>query len=363
MSEIVFILGAGASNKSGAPLVKDFLIAAEELNRSENLGEFKSDFDKVNTAISELQSVHSKSKLNISNIESIFATFEMGRLIKKLPGFKVQDIDPLIESLKRLIFKTLEMKIKFNYRGGKIRPDESYNSLVRNIININNKESGTNSCSIITFNYDLALDYAFHFNNLSLDYCLSDAQNPKSIPVMKLHGSLNWVKCEKCGRVVPWYLKDFFDKYHYRYLSKDQEVIIDLPSKLSQEGFEHCGEKIENNTPLIVPPTWNKTFYHNDLSIIWARAAKELSDAENIFVSGYSLTPNDSFFRYLFAIGSVGKTLVKRFWVFDPDESGEVKNRFNNLIGQAIKDKFLFEKKTFQDLLGEVSNLNQSKYF
>lgn len=51
MSEIVFILGAGASKETGALLIKEFLNVANQLNRSENLEEFKSDFDKVGDVI------------------------------------------------------------------------------------------------------------------------------------------------------------------------------------------------------------------------------------------------------------------------------------------------------------------------
>ncbi|MBE3114055.1 MAG: hypothetical protein IMZ59_00880 [Actinobacteria bacterium] len=82
-----------------------------------------------------------------------------------------------------------------------------------------------------------------------------------------------------------------------------------------------------------------------------------MSDAENIFVSGYSLTESDAFFRYLFALGSEVKTRIKRFWVFDPDEQDIVKKRFEKLIGTGIRNKFRFEKKTFSDLLGEVGNI------
>ena len=104
----------------------------------------------------------------------------------------------------------------------------------------------------------MALDYALHFNNLPYDYCLSKDIG-SGIHLIKLHGSLNWVKCDKCKSIIPWYLKDFFNKYRYRFLKNGTKVIIDLPSKLIGGEFEYCGEKI----------------------------------------SGYSLTPSDSFFLLL----------------------------------------------------------------
>ena len=71
-----------------------------------------------------------------------------------------------------------------------------------------------------------------------------------------------------------------------------------------------------------------KTEYHNSLSIVWKKAAQLLSEAENIFVIGYSLPESDSFFRYLYGLGTVGDFMLKRFWIFDPDQSGAVKSRF-----------------------------------
>ena len=75
------------------------------------------------------------------------------------------------------------------------------------------------------------------------------------------------------------------------------------------------------------------------------------------FKSKVGLTETDSFFRYLFALGSVSKTIVKRFWVYDPLEDVIVEKRFRDLIGQALGDCFSFKRNTFQELLGDVSNI------
>jgi hypothetical protein len=71
---------------------------------------------------------------------------------------------------------------------------------------------------------------------------------------------------------------------------------------------------------------------------VWQQAARQLSDAENIIVSGYSVPETDAFFKYLFALGAVGNSLIRRFWVFDPDE--RVEERFRKLLGVAPNSKF-----------------------
>jgi hypothetical protein len=79
---------------------------------------------------------------------------------------------------------------------------------------------------------------------------------------------------------------------------------------------------------VIVPPSWNKTEYADSVGHIWQEAARQLSDAENIFVCGYSLPETDVFFKHLFALGSVGRSLIRRFWVINPDPDGSVESRF-----------------------------------
>ena len=356
MSEIVFILGAGASKEAGAPLMADFLDKADGLRKAGKVQEFKPDFDRVFEVISKLQPVHSKAELDLDNIESVFAAFEMGRLIDRLPGLSSGEIEPLLASIKRLIFRTLELTVNYPVKKGSIYPNPFYD-LFAKLVNDLNDSGRENRCSIITFNYDLALDYALYFNEHPADYCLSEPQKHGLTSLMKLHGSLNWAKCRKCGEIIPWDFGAFFQKFSLSRLdeSRIKSVCLDVASKLSSSGLKHCEENIMPD-PVIVPPTWNKTAYHQDLSKVWTRAALELSDAENIFVSGYSLVESDSFFRYLFALGSVGQTRIKRFWVFDPDEQDIVRPRFEQLIGSGTKSRFEFRKQAFGEAITSIAN-------
>lgn len=360
MSEVVFVLGAGASKEAGAPLMANFLDKADELRRHGKVNQFKPDFDRVFDAISALQQVQSKAELDLDNIESVFAAFEMGRLINKLPGMASDDIESLLVSIRKLIFVTLDKTVTYPVRDGRIYPNDSYNALAELLTNLND-HGRQNKCSVITFNYDLGLDYAIHFNRyLSVDYCLPETTKPGDTPLMKLHGSSNWARCSKCGKIIPWDIHGFFQEFEFRSLEESKSVYLDLASKLSSSNLKHCEQKVEPD-PVIVPPTWNKTEYHQGLSQVWGRAALELSDAQNIFVSGYSLTESDLFFRYLFALGSVGQTRIKRFWVFDPDERNIVRPRFQRLVGPGTRARFRFEKLQFKDAIKVITGEFPSK--
>jgi hypothetical protein len=98
-------------------------------------------------------------------------------------------------------------------------------------------------------------------------------------------------------------------------------------------------------------PTWSKTEYQARFENLWSHAARHLSDADQIIVIGYSLPPSDSFFRDLYALGTVGDVILKRFWVFDPDETGFVERRFKELLGEAAKQRFQYSRVTFTNAL------------
>ncbi len=340
----VFILGAGASRAAGGPLMSDFLDYSEKLIRLKTDGvvQAKEAFDDVFIALAELQAVHAKSYLDLDNIEVLFGAIEMAQMICKLGARDQEQIINLRESIITLIYKTLEYSIGFPIKGEPyhIYPPVPYDSFVRMLGNIKinrlKKYSDSHEFSFLTFNYDLTLDFALNHDSMYYSYCLSDGNETGKIPYLKLHGSINWGICQVCNNIVPFYIHEFrpppnlFDFKSFYYT---------LGSNLRHKNC--CGKPLKG-PPVLVPPTWNKTGYHGQLGNVWKRAAEELSKAENIFVIGYSLPETDSFFRYLFALGSESSARIKRFWVFDPDTNGNVEKRFKDLIGRGLENRFQY---------------------
>lgn len=317
MSKTIFILGAGASKESGAPLMNDFLDSARELYSSHKISaEYNVDFERVFTGISELQKIHSKSILDIYNIESVFATFEMGRLIEKLPGFsEIDQINDLISFTKKLIYVTLDRStpLRITHETNIPIPNNSYHNLIQLLLQFEKNDSEIPS--IITFNYDLAVDYAIHYNNYTSDYCIDSSNKGKSIKILKLHGSLNWFSSAE--KIVPFELGEIMKWYNFELLDKGP-IYLNLLDKVKKNNneikYENKKIKVESE-PLIIPPTWNKTEANYNIGIrkVWNQAAKELSEAENIFIIGYSLPETDYFFKYLFALGTEGKKIIKKY--------------------------------------------------
>ena len=103
MIKTIFVLGAGASKIAGAPLMRDFLDRAKEILLTGKVEDVKASFERVFRAIGSLQSVHSKSDLDIVNVESVFACLEMANILEKLPGHEPEEITALLKDMKFVI--------------------------------------------------------------------------------------------------------------------------------------------------------------------------------------------------------------------------------------------------------------------
>jgi len=106
-----------------------------------------------------------------------------------------------------------------------------------------------------------------------------------------------------------------------------------------------------------VPPTWEKTEYSVGFENMWAHAANNLAEAETIIVIGYSLPPTDEFFKTLYALGTVGESILQRFWVFDPDQSDLIEKRFNRMLGEAARQKFVLHRAKFSETIEKLTKL------
>ena len=345
MSRIVFILGAGASQQAGAPLMGDFLDVSHDLHRRGEVGDASSDFEAVFRGISELQRVHSKAQLDIQNLESVFGAFEMARTLGRCGSLTPDQIDRLAPAMRRLIVRTLEQTIRLPVRDGqKVMPPAPYPSFATLVARCRDARPAQ-TASVLTFNYDVSVDQAFQFHGVPIDYALPSTHSTHEVPLLKLHGSLNWARCTVCHAVVPWALREYLQRYRWGFPLDVQTVTMPIGTHLRE--WQHCQQPVEPE-PVLVPPTWSKTQYHETLASVWSRAAEELEGAESIFVLGFSLPPTDAFFSYLYALGCVGGVPLRRFWVFNPDSSGGVEGRFRQLLGPGAAERFQYLTQNFE---------------
>jgi hypothetical protein len=350
MAKVLFVLGAGASRRAGAPLVSDFLDKAFELRQSSVLGEAeKRAFELVQEGLDALQIAHSKARLDITNLEEVFDAFEMAALVGRLGTLDSQRVTDLPDAMRTLITVTLERLVQLPAVDGRLYPCPLYASFAQLLSKLRH---GTGSWpAVITFNYDVCVDYALHSVGVPFSYRLDERNQEDWVALLKLHGSLNWARCPDCGTVAA---RDMSAHFARRLLAPGSRtwrlaVAAETVQSVKCSKCSHMAREL-----MIVPPTLAKAQYRAALRPVWAAAAAELGSAESIFVCGYSLSEADTFFRYLYAVGSIGDASLRRFWVFDPNPSLEP--RFKAFLGQQAERRFKFIPMDFENMVRHVES-------
>jgi hypothetical protein len=334
--------------------MKHFLDVAEDLLLGGRLDEGdQRQFRAVFKGMHQLEGALAKGTMDLRNIESVFAAFEMAELLNV--GQLQVDGVRLTEAIRRLIVVTLERNMPYSLVRGDPgpRPSAEYDDLARMVDDL---RKGNQPVTVITFNYDAALDYAMG-KFIPQAYCL-EANDSPLVHLLKLHGSLNWAKwhsnaenkdytiCRTFGRRVG----DGWAR------AAGDKVTMNLGSTMSQFNPQPSIPGKTEPLPFIVPPTWSKREHHEQIAKVWQVAAKDLGQADKIFVLGYSLPPTDHFFRYLFALGATGETRIKRFVVSDPAirHDPELQKRFVDLLGPLARERFECWEYRFGEAVGHI---------
>ena len=365
MSRVVFVLGAGASAAAKAPLSSDFMDKAKLLLREGDLSEDdRAAFELVLQARDSLKAAHSKAELDLRNLETLFGAFEMAALFGRLGAMPQKQVEALPLAMRRLISRTIEKTMEFPVlltaenrippapparRAGtfpKILPPVPYETFAELVARMSAKRPA--DVSLITFNYDLGTDYALAFAQIPFSYGLGEDPGG-ALDLLKLHGSLNWGRCASCGNIVPTDVNQLAKTVRIR---SSDSVRLEASQRVAE--LVHCGSALGTG-PVIVPPTWNKGMYHSQIDQVWKKAARHLSEAEYVFIIGYSYPPTDEFFRYLYALGSIGDGWVEHVYVFNPDS--KVGARVKALLGPLVKSRFTALTNPFEQAISYIGEM------
>ncbi len=369
MSDTVFILGAGASAEAGAPVMENFLDVARDIARTTQNLATRPAFELVFRGIAALGAVFEKGGLDTDNLEAVFAAFEMAKLFGRLGSLSTEEIDGLPDALRAVIVETLERRIRFPIEQSGagpflVKPPRAYRGLV-GLLGTLGENYRSGEYSIITFNYDLTIDHALHDAGHVIDYGLLPLPTIGAFPLLKLHGSLNWLRCHQCGiaaypfakyirnrrgfEVPPIYSRDSVDNTF---------AALRFSEALSVDGvFEHCnGQLVEPRVPFVVPPTWSKGEHHQRIATVWAHAARHLSEARKVAIIGYSLPESDHFFRLLWSLGTVGPTKIEKIWVVNPGlaPGSDLDQRYRSLLGDVALKRYRPSQVTFQSSVNQM---------
>ena len=134
--------------------------------------------------------------------------------------------------------------------------------------------------SIISLNFDTLIRENY-YDKICIDYKIQFSQSivnrgykkfDHCIPLLKLHGSIDWGWCKNCGAIIlngPWVKSDSY--YNIE--------------------CEKCKSPID---PFIIVPFENTEEYPEWFNALWKQAEMELSTANTIYFIGYSIPEYDT---------------------------------------------------------------------
>lgn len=282
----VILLGAGASKVDGAPiqseLFRGFFESCRQQETHSSTSNMEAELATYFAQMWGIDVVHGNiSTARFPTFEEALGLLELaesrGEFFRGFGGLSQNSTrgKKLRTHLISLIAVYLERKLRI---GG-----NHHAALVNQL-----REQGClEQTAFISLNYDIlidnslilqggtGIDYAVTFNTHNI------SQRPRAIPLLKLHGSLNWLYCPTCNAL------DHFPG------EKIAAHLIDAPHR----GV--CDRCNEPRVPIIIPPTFFKVMSNVFLQMIWKRAEEELKRASRIIFCGYSFPDADIHVKYL----------------------------------------------------------------
>lgn len=284
----IYLLGAGASKDAGAPLANEILPIIK--NYSEEYGE--EGYSHTSKFLNEIKmkfiNPFQEEIMNgLFNIEDALSLTYNRTLFEILMNLNYQRHSLALRNrLKWAIFYIIR-KATWNNPNWKL-----YNKFVDEKINKNDV--------ILSVNYDLVIEDALKrvYGSYNCGFPKEEATSPitlfdfsqqrkeifEGILLLKLHGSLNWLKCNKCKKII---------------LYPEKVVDEQLKSRLIMTKRFNCEKCRANLSPVIVPPQSEKSEYINNIQQIWTRAFNEIQTAKKLIIIGYSMRETDFDLRTL----------------------------------------------------------------
>jgi len=300
MAKIVYFLGAGASYPFGIPLTKELLpqIIEKATNKAlfkkiYNSGYSETDRRKMEEELmSFLEALmpgltHCFQNKNLPLITDILSIIDHMMANKNIP-YKLANGKPM--SYYRLLLDRAIYEI-LNY--AEPRNAKEKNNLDKFLKKIEQHINNKDKITFITTNYDTTFEIKVYNNNIKdikkIDFGFSwrDTQTnhelihypvkATQIRIFKLHGSLNWLKCDLCDHI---------------YINPYGNIIDEsFRSIVDENNTCHCG-----NGPLksiIISPSFERDVRDANLLHIWKSSLLALREADEWNIIGYSLPAED----------------------------------------------------------------------
>lgn len=349
----VYILGAGFSKELGLPLQDDFLLVAKEVffrdpkryNYFENVFRYQDKLSKMRKFLNypllnleqlfnlvEMDKFYSGDEESISKIKNDFVKLINDTLLELTPNPFLSEPNANLKIdtrywhyqrfLKMFFKESPDFKFVINPFNDTII-SLNYDLVVETLVCIYNWEK-TNSLSPMDLsnkaNYYIKLNSIFGKENIRVEniqqvfarkrnsayFPDNDiySESESSIKLIKLHGSINWVK-------------------------------------------------VSDSETFIVPPTWNKT--DSEIRRLWNIAYKELQEAKRIIIIGYSFPETDIYVKSLLTLALNENKILQNIYFINPDTS-KVKEACLSLLDKHFEKHCEYKEWTFGQLMNHKNS-------
>lgn len=210
--------------------------------------------------------------------------------------------------------------------------------------------------TVVTLNYDCLVERCLEDHGMVIDRGMQAEPMHDAIPVLKLHGSIDWMQCLRSAPPnEPWLEKLFSkadmlydshrgacsrtgeDEYDFELYRIQRESLQSVIQRRRILDFSHC-------TALAGLGPRKQVSRVPGLGMVWDRAAHALSEADHIVLVGISLSPHDRLFTLQLAASiksrmRAGKPLP-RVTAIDPGPGDTLTTRMQHIFhtGTLIRE-------------------------
>jgi len=187
---------------------------------------------------------------------------------------------------------------------------------------------------VLSLNYDILIDnalfnlgkttdsgYGMNFFRANQDgKWVRPSLDSSEVTLLKLHGSLNWVRCSLCGALL---------LYRYRKQTLDQVQLFQCP---------RCSSGETAAERMMIPPIQSKDYRDRDMAFLWVQADRLMKEFSRIVCVGYSFSPLDFDMGSLLRRLRTRQTRIPEVDFVSPDIQAE--RRLRLLLGIEKANRF-----------------------
>lgn len=341
---IVYFLGAGCSKNFGYPLTGEIMPAILENLHKRNLFQLeqksKSSVEKKQEAdllrFLELLYPGLKGQNLRTKKKWVPSITEVLSLVDHLCFYNIPP-HPNLSEEKLLHFRYLlnraVAELLMDYQKMDYKPRER--KLLKKFMAPIVREKKKANISIITTNYDLSIDPEFEkvIADNRVDYGIAYRSMDDEGTIIrqplnplfryyKLHGSLNWLKCELCGQY---------------YIHHDGTIAHQaFREELDDDNTCACNDHLKLKT-VLVAPSLVRDIRDSNLLQIWKAAMEVIRTADRLIFIGYSLPGEDLAIKSVIMRGLNGRNKDKPLKIEVVQQGTAARQHYVNLFGKGIK--------------------------